>query len=161
MTKSMKLIDKGVWIAIIISVFSIIILAIDNSSPANENYEIPIKIVATKDKYIEIELISVPTRLCRSAGGHLITSFLHYNGETFRCPCPRKPLCNDQVYQKIKKIKLSDAIIRIADGKSKRHFIKGMRYCRIVEWNYLSQKDKDLIEVLNKGVDNVEHYLIF
>ena len=52
--------------------------------------------------------------------------------------------------KRLKKIRLRSATIRIADGKIKIRHIGGKRHCRIMEWEYLLQKDKDLIETLNK-----------
>jgi len=59
-----------------------------------------------------------------------------------------------EVYKKIKKILLRSATIRIADGKIKIRHIGGKRYCQIIDWDYLRQEDKELIETLNKGKDN-------
>ena len=147
---SSAIFDKDVLLAVIIGLLGIYILHVDSSTQADNNYGDPIKISATEGKDIMIELVSNPTSLSKYSNEHTIISFLSYNGETFRCSCPRNLWCNDDVYKKIKKIRLRSATIRIADGKIKIRHIGGKRHCRIMEWEYLLQKDKDLIETLNK-----------
>jgi hypothetical protein len=147
---SSAIFDKDVLLAMIIGLLGIYILHVDSSTPAVNNYGEPIKISATEEKDIIIELVSNPTSLSKYSNEHTIISFLSYNDETFRCSCPRNLWCNDDVYKNIKKIRLRSATIRIADSKIKIRHIGGKRHCRIIEWEYLLQKDKDLIETLNK-----------
>ena len=123
---------------------------LDGSTPVDENYSTPIKISAHGGRKIVVELVSEPERIGRYAGGHKIIPFLHYEGETYRCSCYKLPWCNDSIYKMVKNIYLQTATISIANGKLKRKFIRGNRYCQIIEWEYLLQKDRDLIETLNK-----------
>ena len=137
-------------LGIFIGFLGIVVLAIDGANPAILNYGEPTTILMTEDNQITVKLKSIPSRVGRYPGGDRITAFLNYNGETFSCPCETFTFCNKDVYKKIKKLRFRSATIQIADGKKKIWFIGGKRYCRIIDWEYLFQKDRDLIETLNK-----------
>ena len=151
---SSAIFDKDVLLAVIIGLLGIYILHVDSSTPADNNYGDPIKIYATEGHEITIKLVPEPTSMSRYSTRYTISPFLHYNDETFDCSCSKTPWCNKEVYKKIKKIRLRSATIRIADGKIKIRHIGGKRYCQIIDWDYLRQEDKELIETLNKGKDN-------
>ena len=146
----LKKVNRLILLATFIGLLGVGVLAIDGANPAILNYGDPAKIFMTEDNKITIELVSIPYRTGRYPGGYEITAFLNYNGETFRCPCETFTFCNKDVYKKIKKLRFRSATIQIADGKKKIWFIGGKRYCRIIDWEYLFQKDRDLIETLNK-----------
>lgn len=148
--KVLKKVNRLILLATFIGLLGVGVLAIDGANPAILNYGDPAKIFMTEDNKITIELVSIPYRTGRYPGGYEITAFLNYNGETFRCPCETFTFCNKDVYKKIKKLRFRSATIQIADGKKKIWFIGGKRYCRIIDWEYLFQKDRDLIETLNK-----------
>ena len=68
--------DKDILLAIIIGLLGIYILHVDSSTPAVNNYGEPIKISATEEKDIIIELVSNPTSLSKYSNEHTIISFL-------------------------------------------------------------------------------------
>ena len=139
--KVLKKVNRLILLATFIGLLGVGVLAIDGANPAILNYGDPAKIFMTEDNKITIELVSIPYRTGRYPGGYEITAFLNYNGETFRCPCETFTFCNKDVYKKIKKLRFRSATIQIADGKKKIWFIGGKRYCRIIDWEYLFQKD--------------------
>ena len=73
---SSAIFDKDVLLAMIIGLLGIYILHVDSSTPAVNNYGEPIKISATEEKDIIIELVSNPTSLSKYSNEHTIISFL-------------------------------------------------------------------------------------
>ena len=148
--KVLKKVNRLILLATFIGLLGVGVLAIDGANPAILNYGDPAKIFMTEDNKITIELVSIPYRTGRYPGGYEITAFLNYDGETFRCPCGGLPFCNKEFYKRTKKFRLRSATVQIADGKKKIWFIGGKRYCRIIDWEYLFQKDREFIEIINK-----------
>ena len=138
----LKKVNRLILLATFIGLLGVGVLAIDGANPAILNYGDPAKIFMTEDNKITIELKSIPHRIGRNPGGYEITAFLNYDGETFRCPCGGLSFCNKEFYKRTKKFRLRSATVQIADGKKKIWFIGGKRYCRIIDWEYLFQKDR-------------------
>ena len=136
-------------LAILYIIYILITNEIASKTKTDENYGEPRSIVATEKQKIEIIPSVGPTTISRTPRGKQYAFALIYNNETFECHCVPYIWCNDKAVNK-GKFYLKSATIRIANGRIKQRVVKGYRYCKVVEWEYLDPSDETFYSQFEK-----------
>ena len=148
-TPAQKVTEVLAVLVILYIVYIFITNDIASETKTDENYGEPKSIVATENQKIEIIPSVGPTMVSRIPYGKQYSFALIYNNETFKCHCDPYIWCNDKAIKK-GKFYLKSATIRIANGRIKQKAVKGYRYCRVDEWEYLDPSDETFYSQFKK-----------
>ena len=148
-TKVDKIIEVLAILTMLYCFYIMITVSIASETKTDENYGEPRSIVATEKQKIEIIPSVGPTTVSLTPRGKQYAFALIYNNETLECHCVPYIWCNDKAVEK-GKFYLKSATIRIANGRIKQRAIKGYRYCKVVEWEYLDPSDETFYSQFKK-----------